>query len=110
MMNTFLLTTQTKMALMQTQIGHLTKTVKELQEKIRKLHEELHDLKDAANADSIPSIYDDYIPKMTIEPMEPYTVAMAREDSQQFVFVDGVEDGHDQDSESGSEYDSDECY
>ncbi len=97
MLNSFVLTMQSKITMMQNQIFNLQNTIKQLQEKIDSLNAEIEHMKTSEPRCLIPSIYqDEYID--SLQPIIP--------DEIPFVLVDRPE--AESDSESDSEYDSDD--
>ncbi len=102
-MNVFLFTTQTKLALMQTQITNITNAIQKMQERMDSLIKEMEHIKNSPFAET-PSINDEYFN----EALEPMTPAHAKIVESQFVLIPSnvVNNDSISDSESESEYDS----
>ncbi len=102
-MNVFILTMQSKMAMMQKQVSELSSTIAILQTNINELTEELSKVKSQDRTIVIPRVFEDYTPddkKNIVDPLEPITVeSYVRDLDSQFIIVSDVESETDSDSE-----------
>lgn len=110
-MNVFILTIQSKMALMQQQVSTLSSTIDKLQREIADLSLELETVKTTKT--SIPRVFEEYIrsdkqsynDSHTLDPLEPITLEEYQRDCDQFVVIPYIDTTSEIDSNSECDID-----